>query len=160
MNDLLGFEICERIEKTSLGKLEKIFSPDGFRIEWDDRLSLLFSSFMAFYAINVLKIGGQKDLVIDVYSPGGRMFLTAISKQGEIYRKIDGVPHRFIAAILNQNDDVMIVYADDAQDILLVEYRPLLVVGAKHNHDSLRYTMEKQYAFDYLNTILNSCFAD
>ena len=160
MNDLLGYEICKKIEKVSLGKLENIFNPNSFNIEWDDRLSLLFSAHMAFYAINVLKIDGQKDLVIDVYSPGERMFLTAISKQGGIYRRIDGGSYRFIAAVLNQDDDVMIVYADDIKDILLVEYRPLLTIGAKHDHDSLRYTMEKQYAFDYLNTILNSCFAD
>ena len=160
MKDLLGYEICRKIERTSFDRLERIFSPDNFKIEWDDRLPLLFSAHMAFYAINVLKIDGQKDLIIDVYSPGERMFLTAVSKQGNIYRKIDGMPCRFIAAVLNQDDDVLIVYADDNKDILLVEYRPLLTIGAKHDHDSLRYIMEKQYAFDYLNTVLNSCFAN
>lgn len=157
MNDLLGYEICTKIEKTSMEKLDKIFNPSGFNLEWDDRTSLLFSAFMAFYAVNTLKVNGRKDLEIHVFSPGGRMFLLAESKEENIYRNFDGERYHLVGATINAADEVMIIYADDIRSKLLVEYRPLLASAAKYRHDSLRYTMEKQFAFDYLSEILYSC---
>lgn len=160
MKDLLGYEICKRIEKTSMEKIKKVFNPVDCSIKWDDCLPLLFSAFITFYAINVLKVNGRKSLTIHVFSLGEKMSLLAKSKEEDIYRNIGGERDRFAGATINEDDDVMIIYTNDMQSRSLVEYRPLLTVAATYGVDSLRYIMEKQFAFDYLNKILVSCQND
>ena len=153
MNDLLGFGICERVEKVDLDNLEVLFNPSEFNLEWDDRTSFLFAAFMSFYAVKVMKL--RKDLIIDVLSPGGRMFLIARPKDEEVYANIKGIRHLFVGAVLNEDDRVMIIYANEATGTLFVEYRPLLAIATMCETNSLRYCFEKQYAYNFLEEVLN-----
>ena len=156
MNDLLGYQMCQKIEKTTLSKLDGAFSEDDFSKEYDNRNVLLLGIFMAYYGYEHFKTGNRTGIFVQRYIAGERKFLVATSPDCDYYKRIDGIRYRFFGATVNKNDDVKVIFINDKDDSMVVEYYPLLSIKLKYDFDTFRYYFEKQYAFDYLETALNT----
>ena len=157
MNDMLGYQICRKIEKTTLEKFDDAFTEDDFSKTFDNRNPIIFGIFMYYYAFQYFGMKDRGGILVERYNIGDRKFLLATSPEIDFYKNIDGIKCRFFGATVDKNDNVKVLFINDKDDSMIIEYHPLLSIKMKHSTNSLAYFFEKQNAYDYLITAFNDC---
>lgn len=155
MHDFLGFEKCQKTEKMPLSNLHKLFKEKDLKNEFDARDPTLLASFILYYGSEYLNMKNKSCIKIEYYSIHNKKFIIGFTPDEHFYRFIDGIRYRFFGATIDIKDQVKLIFIDDKEKMLLVEYRPLLSISQKPDGITLRYYLEKQMAFDFLEMILH-----
>lgn len=155
MKDFLGFEKCQKTEKMPLSELPKLFNEKDLKSEFDNRDPTLLASFILYYGCEYLNMKSKSFVLIENYSLHDKKFIIGFTPDEHYYRNIDGIRYRFFGATVDVKDQVKVIFINDEDKTLLVEYRPLLSISQKQNGITLRYYLEKQMAFDFLDMILH-----